>query len=177
MRQEMRPGISTWASSISWRPKSAWEMSLTLYSRPVEVLDTVSAIGGSWEWGLGLREKVDFSSQTPRNRSCYRVFWMYMTSLLHLLVKEKSCTSKIHDNSSGYGGLESEVDFSVRCGYIGVYCLGGIERRRRFFISCVFLFLVPSSLGLVLGEPSLVLWVHVLSYHVHCSIQFVVECC
>merc|ERR1719183_1004397 len=34
---DMRPGISTCASSISMRPKSAWAMSRTLYSRPLTV--------------------------------------------------------------------------------------------------------------------------------------------
>ena len=46
-----RPGISTSASSISRRPKTAWEISLTLYSLSVGVLETVSAIVGSS--GLG----------------------------------------------------------------------------------------------------------------------------
>ena len=40
VRQAMRPGISTSASSISRRPKSAWERSLTLYSRPLVVFST-----------------------------------------------------------------------------------------------------------------------------------------
>jgi hypothetical protein len=37
VRQAMSPGISTSASSISRWPKSAWDRSLTLYSRPDEV--------------------------------------------------------------------------------------------------------------------------------------------
>lgn len=38
--QDIRPGISTSASSSSRRPKSAWDMSFTLYSRPDEVFST-----------------------------------------------------------------------------------------------------------------------------------------
>mmetsp|Transcript_29504 Transcript_29504/g.73057 ORF Transcript_29504/g.73057 Transcript_29504/m.73057 type:complete len:241 (+) Transcript_29504:1236-1958(+) len=51
---DMSPGISTCASSISMRPKSAWAMSLTLYSRPLTVSMTHMAEGAlifADEWG------------------------------------------------------------------------------------------------------------------------------
>ncbi|KAI4967333.1 hypothetical protein ZWY2020_028369 [Hordeum vulgare] len=44
VRQAMRPSISTSTSSSSRWPKSAWERSLTLYSRPDEVFSTESTM-------------------------------------------------------------------------------------------------------------------------------------
>lgn len=56
-RHAMSPGISTSASSISSRPKSACDMSLTLYSRPEDVFSTERAmvmVGLEFGQGFGL---------------------------------------------------------------------------------------------------------------------------
>nr|GLL41138.1 hypothetical protein A4E73_00602 [Ipomoea trifida] len=50
-RQAISPGISTSASSISSRPKLAWDMSFTLYSRPEVLFSTVNAMGREIEYG------------------------------------------------------------------------------------------------------------------------------
>ena len=66
---------------------------------------------------------------------------MYMTSLLHLLVREKSCTSKIHDNSSGYGGFGkwSRLFSEVRI-YRGLLFRWDWETTSFFYQLCVFVF-------------------------------------
>ena len=53
--QDMRPGILTSASSISRRPKSAWDISFTLYSQPLVVFSMNKAMVRmrvSWELDL-----------------------------------------------------------------------------------------------------------------------------
>lgn len=54
VRHETRPGISTSASSISSRPKSAWAISLTLNSRPELVFSTNKAMVNEPEFFLEL---------------------------------------------------------------------------------------------------------------------------
>jgi hypothetical protein len=54
LRQAIKPGISTSAKSISSRPKSAWDRSFTLYSRPELVFSTERAMATEKK-GLDLR--------------------------------------------------------------------------------------------------------------------------